>query len=158
MDIHSLLSSSKILSSYQPKTKHELLVDMIQLLSEDLDAGSLEAVREAVLNRESIMSTGVGKGLAIPHGKTEQVVQNYAVFARLTEGIEYESIDDIPVRMVFLLVGPTSKNSTHIKLLSRISRLMNSATFRDKILECETTEQILEAFTLEEQKYFPTQS
>ena len=158
MDIHSLLDSQSIIPAYSATSKEKLLLDMIEVLSTKLDADSLEAVKKAVLDREAIMSTGVGKGLAIPHGKTTSVEENYAVFARLNEGLDYESIDDIPVRMVFLLVGPTSKNNIHIKLLSRISRLMNSATFRDIILECTSTEEILNAFTIEEQKYFPAAS
>ena len=114
----------------------------------------LEAVRKAVFEREKIMSTGVGKGLAIPHAKTKAVTENHAAFALLKEPLDFDSIDGEPVRLVFLLVGPESNNSQHIKLLSRISRLMNSGSFRETILNCTSTEEILNAFQDEEEKYF----
>src|SRR5690625_4804906 len=81
------------------------------------------------------MSTGVGKGLSIPHGKERGITENYASFATLEEPVDYESIDNKPARIVFLLVGPESRNSIHIQLLGRISRLMNSADFREALLD-----------------------
>ncbi len=77
-----------------------------------------------------------------------------AAFALLKESLDFESIDKEPVRLVFLLVGPEANNSQHIKLLSRISRLMNSGSFREKILNCKNSEEILAAFQEEEEKYF----
>ncbi|MDX1640596.1 MAG: PTS sugar transporter subunit IIA, partial [Balneolaceae bacterium] len=111
-------------------------------------------IREAVFEREKIMSTGVGKNLAIPHGKVASIEENYASFAVLKDPIEFDSIDDKPVKMAFLLVGPAGENRLHIKLLSRISRLMNSTTFRETLSGCTTAEEIYEAFHDEEVKYF----
>lgn len=156
MDINKLLSEHNILIDLKVEKKDELFDRMIERLQRDFDEQAIKVVRVAVFERESIMSTGVGKGLAIPHAKTDVANESHAVFARLDAPIEYGSIDETPVNMVFLLIGPVGNNRNHIKLLSRISRLMNSATFRDKILECETSNQILEAFTEEEQKFFPT--
>ena len=155
MDIHSLLTEQTILKDVEAGKKVDLFATMMGSLSDRFNAEDLESILVAVIEREAIMSTGVGKGLAIPHAKTNLVVSNHAVFAVLKEGIEFDSIDGIPVNMVFLLIGPSQNNSSHIKLLSRISRLMNSSTFRDKILECETSNEILEAFTEEEHKFFP---
>jgi mannitol/fructose-specific phosphotransferase system IIA component (Ntr-type) len=72
----------------------------------------------------------------------------------LKNPIDYDSIDGEPVKMVFLLAGPESKNSTHIKLLSRISRLMNSTAFREALAGCETSDEIYKAFLSEEERYF----
>jgi len=155
MDIHSLLNTNTIFSALQVNNKKELINTLINRLDIYVDEQTLESIRSAVFERENVMSTGVGKGLAIPHGKTEKVEKNLAVFAKLKDELHFDSIDGQPVRMVFLLVGPESSNRAHIKLLSRISRLMNSASFREKILECETPEEILDAFKGEEQKYFP---
>ena len=118
------------------------------------DADTVEAIRDSVFERERSMSTGVGKGLAIPHCKTKSVDKNYAAFARLESPLDFNSIDNEPVQIIFLLVGPDSNHSQHIKLLSRISRLMNSASFHEKILSSNTSEVIIEAFQEEEEKYF----
>lgn len=156
MNLYTLLDEQVILPSLEVKNKKQVINAMIDLLEPKLDEETLSKVREAVFERESVMSTGVGKGLAIPHCKTKVVEENYAVFARLSEPLNYDSIDGEPVQIVFLLIGPDGRQSHHIKLLSRISRLMNSASFMDKILASSSSETILEAFKEEEEKYFNT--
>lgn len=137
-------------------SKKELINVLVNSLSNELDAELIETVRTSVFERENVMSTGVGKQLAIPHCKNSSVSKNYAAFALLKEPLDFDSIDGEPVKMVFLLVGPNTKNGDHIKLLSRISRLMNSNSFRDKVMQCNTKEEIYEAFKTEEEKYFLT--
>ncbi len=156
MNIHSLLEKSTILANLDVNSKEELLEKMIQALSGQVDSEQLEEIRKSVFEREEIMSTGVGKSLAIPHGKVKSIDENYASFAKLKNPIDYESIDGEPVQMVFLLVGPESKHTIHIKLLSRISRLMNSVSFREILSDCDTPEEIYDAFHQEEQRYFAT--
>ena len=155
MDINKLLSADTILVDLTVKKKELLLNQMIDKLQSFFSEEELKQVREAVFDREKIMSTGVGKGLAIPHAKTNVTNESHAVFARMQEPIEFNAVDSMPVSMVFLLVGPLNSNKLHIRLLSRISRLMNSSGFRDTIMECGSAEEILEAFTKEEQKFFP---
>ncbi|MEX2602618.1 MAG: PTS sugar transporter subunit IIA [Gracilimonas sp.] len=155
MNLFSLLDQNTVLPNFVVGSKKELINALVDALENKLDTEEqLEDIRKAVFEREKIMSTGVGKGLAIPHAKTKAVHQNYAAFALLEKSLDFDSIDDEPVRLVFLLVGPESNNSQHIKLLSRISRLMNSGSFREKILSCTNTDEILDAFQDEEEKYF----
>lgn len=154
MNIYSLLDKETILSDLTVNNKDQLLNKMVDVLYSKVDKSQLDEIRSSIFERESIMSTGVGKQLAIPHGKVKSIEENYASFAILKEPIEYNSIDGEPVRMVFLLAGPEKKNSSHIKLLSRISRLMNSTTFREALFECETAEDIYNTFYEEEVKYF----
>jgi fructose-specific phosphotransferase system IIA component len=154
MNLFSLLDTKSILSELEVENKNDLISKLVQTLAHKVDTSFLPEIEEAVFERESVMSTGVGKGLAIPHGKSKNIEENYAAFAVLKQPLEFDSIDGQPVNMVFLLVGPDSKNSLHIKLLSRISRLMNSSSFRDKIVSCTNSQQILDAFKEEEEKYF----
>jgi mannitol/fructose-specific phosphotransferase system IIA component (Ntr-type) len=113
-----------------------------------------EKVRTAIFDREQIMSTGVGNGFAIPHGKTDAVSDIVAAFAVTEEPIDYDSLDEKPVRLVFLLVGRDTLVGPHIKLLSRISRLMTKEEFRNRLLECTTPAETLELFRQEEASYF----
>lgn len=154
MNIYSLIDTSTILADLKVENKEELLNKMVDVLEHQVNEEQLKEIRESVFEREEIMSTGVGKSLAIPHGKVRSIEKNYASFAVLNEAIEYDSIDKKPVKIAFLLVGPTGENKIHIKLLSRISRLMNSSSFRDTLSECKTSEEIYEAFHEEEAKYF----
>lgn len=136
------------------KNKQEAINKLVDTLKSKVDDAVLDSVRKSVFEREAIMSTGVGKGLAIPHGKAKELADNHAAFAILDEPVPYESIDDKPVKIIFMLVGPEANNSTHIKMLSRISRLMNNADFRERLIQCDTAESIINIFKGEEAQYF----
>lgn len=150
MNIFSLLNEETVLPNLEVKNKAEILEKMIASLGEMLSQEELEEIKEAVFERERIMSTGVGKGLAIPHGKASSIDQTYAAFAILKEPVDYEAIDSEAVDLVFLLVGPQTSNNMHIKMLSRISRLMNNTGFRERLRGCSTAEEIIEQFKNEE--------
>ena len=154
MNIFSLLNTETVLPNLEATDKTEVLDKLVSSLEGKVSNGELEKIREAVFEREQIMSTGVGKGLAIPHGKAAGIEQTYAAFAILKDPVDYEAIDDEPVNMVFLLVGPQASNSLHIKMLSRISRLMNNSEFRSRLHECSTAEEIIEQFKDQEHVSF----
>lgn len=154
MNIFSLLNPETVLPNLEATDKTEVLDKLVSSLEGKVSNGELEKIREAVFEREKIMSTGVGKGLAIPHGKAAGIEQTYAAFAILKDPVDYEAIDDEPVSMVFLLVGPQASNSLHIKMLSRISRLMNNSEFRSRLHECSTAEEIIEQFKDQEHVSF----
>jgi fructose-specific phosphotransferase system IIA component len=154
MKVLELLNNNYIIPSLQGQTKEEVINELIDLFKEDTRVVDLEKVRDAVLEREKIMSTGVGKGFAIPHGKTNAVNDILAAFGKSNIPIEYDSLDGHPVNLVFLLVGKDNLVSKHIKLLSRISRMMNKDEFREKLIKATTSEEILEIFKKEEENYF----
>lgn len=154
MNIYMLLDDSTILADLEVDNKEELLNKMIDVFDDQVSKDQLEEIRASVFEREDIMSTGVGKNLAIPHGKAKSIDKNYASFALLKKPLDYNSIDNEPVTMVFLLAGPQKNNSAHIKLLSRISRLMNSTTFRETLSKCNTSKEIYETFHRVEERYF----
>ena len=154
MNIFSLLDKDSVLPDLNVKTKADVLDRLVSSLKGQVSDEEAEQILQAVREREDIMSTGVGKGLAIPHGKTAAIEQTYAAFAVLKEPIEYEAIDHKPVKLVFLLAGPQSSNSLHIKMLSRISRLMNNKQFRDRLVDCSSAEEIIEQFKNEEHVSF----
>lgn len=154
MDISTHLDRSAIVKDLEVDNKKDLINKLVDLLEPKVSSDQLVKIREAVFMREEIMSTGIGKELAIPHGKCESLNEILAAFAVLDNKVEFDSIDNQPVKMVFLLVGPENQSSQHIKLLSRISRLMNSSAFREKLLECEDSNELFETFKAEEKEYF----
>ena len=154
MKVADLLKDGFIIAELKGSSKDEVINELIELFKGDSRVNDLDKVKEAVLEREKIMSTGVGKGFAIPHGKTNQVNEILGAFGKSTKPIDYQSLDQQPVHLVFLLVGKDNLVSTHIKLLSRISRMMNKDEFRNALIEAKTNEEILELFKKEEENYF----
>ncbi len=154
MKIGDILTEDMVMTGMKGSTKEDIIDAMIELVSKSPKVIDKDKVREAIFDREKIMSTGVGNGFAIPHGKTEAVSDIVAAFAVTEEPIDYQSLDEKPVRLVFLLVGKDNMVGPHIKLLSRISRLMNKEEFRKRLIELSTPQEILETFKKEEASYF----
>jgi fructose PTS system EIIBC or EIIC component len=154
MKITDILNEKVIVTKLPGSTKNDILNAMIELAATSDRVNDKEKMRSAILEREKIMSTGVGSGFAIPHGKTDAVQDIVAAFAITEQPIDYQSLDDQPVRIVFLLVGKDNSVGPHIKLLSRISRLMNKEEFRKKLIDAESPSEILQIFKQEESSYF----
>jgi fructose-specific phosphotransferase system IIA component len=154
MRISDILTVDLIVTGLEGNSKDDIIDRMVDLVGTSPKVLDIDKVRKAIFERERIMSTGVGNGFAIPHGKTDAVSDIVASFAVTERPIDYESLDEKPVRLVFLLVGKDNLVGPHIKLLSRISRLMNKEEFRRKLLELATPAEILELFRTEEASYF----
>ncbi len=135
------------------KDKTEAINKMIDLANNSGNIIDLEKVRECVFEREKLVSTGVGKGFAIPHGKSDFVSDITAAFGIMSDPIEFDSIDGEKVKFIFLLIGKDSMLNAHIKLLSRISRLMNKDEFRVKLTKAQSDEEVVKLFKEEEQNY-----
>jgi fructose-specific phosphotransferase system IIA component len=154
MKISDLLTEDLVVTNLEGHSKDEIINAIVDLVSSSPKVLDKEKVREAVFEREKIMSTGVGDGFAIPHGKTDAVSDIVAAFAITAEPIDYESLDEKPVRLVFLLVSKVNMVGPHIKLLSRISRLMNKVEFRTKLLSVQSSKEVIDMFRQEEATYF----
>ena len=154
MKISDILEEKLVVTNLPGTTKEDIINAMVDLVSRSPKVLDKEKVRSAIFEREKIMSTGVGNGFAIPHGKTDAVQDIVASFGITKEPINYQSLDEKPVRLVFLLVGKDNLVGPHIKLLSRISRLMNKEEFRTKLLSLQTAQEVLETFRQEEATYF----
>jgi len=153
MKISELLKEKYILTEFKSADKAEIINEMIDLFNDDERVSNLEEVRKCVLDREKIMSTGVGKGFAIPHGKTNSVNDIIAAFGKSDIPVDYNALDGNPVQLIFLMVGKEKLVGSHIKVLSRISRIMNSDDFRAKLLVAKSKEEILNAFENEEKTF-----
>lgn len=136
MDLSDLLAPEAILPSLRVQSKKQA----IQALSEK--ASSLTGVPEreifdTLLQRERLGSTGVGNGIAIPHGKLVGFDRIFGVFARLEQPVEFESLDGEPVDLVFLLLASEGAGADHLKALARIARVLRNAQITAKLRETE---------------------
>jgi len=156
MKITDILNEDVVRVNLPGTTKTEIINAMVDLVATQSKVLDKEKVREAIFERERVMSTGVGKGFAVPHGKTDGVSDIVGALAITAQPIDYQSLDEQAVRIIFLLVGRENMVSPHIKLLSRVSRLMNKDEFRDRLLQATTPAGIIEAFRQEEATYLET--
>ncbi len=154
MKISDILSTDVIAVDLDTADKDDAIRKIIELASKSGKILDKEKVSHTIFEREKLVSTGVGKGFAIPHGKTDSISDVVAAFAITKEPIDFDSIDGEPVRFIFLLIGKENLLNTHIKLLSRISRLMNKDEFREKLLDAKSPAEVLEIFKEEEKNYF----
>lgn len=154
MKISDILSRDVIEVNLDVADKEDSLKKIISLAAKSNKITDLQKVTDTIYEREKLVSTGVGKGFAIPHGKTDAISDIVAAFVITKNPVDFDSIDGEPVRFIFLLIGKETLLNTHIKLLSRISRLMNKDDFRVKLLQAKTREEVLEIFRQEEKNYF----
>jgi fructose-specific phosphotransferase system IIA component len=151
MKITDILKPSSILVHHHAGTKNDVLDAMLAVLSSSGQITHAEEVRKAVYDRENIMSTGIGKGFALPHGKTNFINDTVGAFMTLDTPVDFHSLDQQPVNIVFMLVGRENTVGTHLRLLSRISRLMNNDLFRQKVMSAADADQVLQLFIQEEE-------
>ena len=146
LEIHDLLTPNTVRVGLSGETKEEVLDNLVSLLDGHPAVKDIDEVRQAILEREKMMSTGVGKELALPHAKTSAVRESIAAFAVTNRPIDFGAIDNEPVRLIFLLVGTEIAKSEHIKILSRVSRLMNRDRFRSRLFDSKSAEDVISVF------------
>jgi len=144
-EINQILSPERVRIGLPASSKRDVIDALIDLLAGHAAIDNLETVRTAIYDRENMMSTGVGKGLGLPHAKTSAATNTVAAFATTAEPIDFGAIDDEPVRLLLLLVGPEDHKSQHIKILGRISRLASREGIRNRLLAAENPHAIIEA-------------
>jgi fructose-specific phosphotransferase system IIA component len=153
MKLMDVLKVDYIVPALPGSSKTECLEELVRILAAQKVVTSVEKILEAVLQREEIMTTGVGNGIAIPHCKADSI-QGFAVALGITrEAIDFNAIDGSPVHIIFLLVGPMDQPGMHIKLLSRISRVMNSESIRNQLLSAGSAEEMIELLGAEEDQF-----
>lgn len=146
MKIKECLDVSSIEVGLTVGCKIDLLDRLVDLAGNTGKIPDLDLVKKEIFDRERIMSTGVGKGVALPHAKTNSVEGFIASLAILKEPIDFDSFDGSPVNIAFLLVCKENNVGGHLRLLSRVSRFLNYDSFRNEIVKCQSPEQVLALF------------
>lgn len=144
VSISDLLSKNVIIPDLEASGRDEVFEKLINCLSdEDLLDSSDEALK-ALRDREEILSTGIGEGLAIPHAKMDSLDDFLAAFARIPEGVDFKSLDGKPAHLVFLLLSPKGEAGRHVRVLARVSRILKNASFRERLMDAGTEDSIFD--------------
>ncbi len=152
MKIMEILARDAVILDLGVRTKREVLAEMAAALAKVEPQIEADRLLEVLLEREALQSTGIGEGVAIPHGKLTGLDRLVATFARSREGIDFESIDGQPTQHFFLLVVPERSGGQYLKALARISRFFRDAAFRQKLIEGETLDDLIRAIEDEDAK------
>lgn len=138
MLLTELLTEDRVRVPLSSQTKNDVLRELVELAASGRNSGAVEAMLTAVRDREQVLSTGIGGGIAIPHGKTPHVDQLVLAAGVAADAIDFDALDGQPVHLFFLLLGPESASGAHVKALSRISRLLRRTQLRADLLQASS--------------------
>jgi PTS system nitrogen regulatory IIA component len=150
MKIMDFLSQDAIIVDLQATDKKSAIIELAEVLKNTKKVKNSDDIINIVLEREKLGSTGIGQGVAIPHGKTNFLQDQMGVLGISRKGIEFNSLDGEPVNIIFLLVGHVEVAGQHLKSLSRISRLFKDKFLRHAIKEAKTSEEVVKLIQQED--------
>ncbi len=146
MEISDLISLDGIVANLRATSKKQALQDLARRAA-DVTGETERAIFEVLIERERLGTTGVGNGIAIPHGKLPGLDRLYGLFARLETPIDFDAIDEQPVDLICLLLAPESAGADHLKALARVSRLLRDRSICEKLRGSDTAEAIFALLT-----------
>lgn len=142
MRLSEILAIDNIIPELKAKDKKGVLGELAEVIANydaNIDKGLLVKV---LIEREHLGSTGIGDGVAIPHGKLSSVKQPIVSFGRSKKGLDFDSMDGQPAFLFFLLLAPENSSGVHLQVLTKIARILKSSTFRKALMEVESREEI----------------
>lgn len=145
MEIQDVLKENLMLFHLKAEKKNEVIEELIEKLTQEGYVSDERAFLEAVLEREKQSTTGIGMGIAIPHGKSDVVSETSIVFGKSQRGIEFEALDGKKSNLFFLIAVAEGANNEHLRILSRLSRKLMNEEIRGALLKAETAAEVVRA-------------
>jgi fructose-specific phosphotransferase system IIA component len=151
--IQELIKKNSIIIDLKASDKTEALNSIARFLCSINGLTNTEEICAKIIERETEMSTGIGFGIAIPHGRLNGINKLCMAAARSEKGIDFDALDDQPVRLIFMMVSPANTSEEHTLALSLLSRIMSYEEVRDKLFNASTPDEFLDIITNAENKY-----
>lgn len=148
--ISEILAPDRITLELDSKKKPELIEELVRLVEASGKTTDGDRLLAQVLEREAISTTGIGNGIAIPHCLSETVEETLLAFGRKRDGARFDSVDNQPVSIFFLLIGPAGAEGEHLRVLSKLARYLHDRTFCQALLDAETNEEVMAALRSKE--------
>jgi mannitol/fructose-specific phosphotransferase system IIA component (Ntr-type) len=154
MSLASLLSAEQIIPEMKATERWAAIVELIDLLvaQGQIQPDARDSILASLKQREETMSTGIGFGIAIPHCSSDRLNDVVAAFGRSSQGIEFDALDNAPVKFVVLFVVPKNQFQTHLRTLASIAKFLNDRSIRESLATAPTAEAILAIFRDRPQK------
>ena len=153
MKILDILAVDSIVPELKGKTKKLVLEELIDAAKQNKSDIDSDRLMKVLLERERLGSTGIGDGIAIPHGKLKDIGNLVLSFGRSIEGIDFESMDGKPVHLFFLLVAPEACAGIHLRALAKIARLLKNGTVRKRLAKVDSREDIFSIIQQEDEDF-----
>jgi PTS system nitrogen regulatory IIA component len=153
MHINDMFDKDYIIEELKATSKRAVLAELSEIFSRDQKGLAPGAMVDVLLEREKLGSTGIGDGIAIPHGKLKGLDRLVISFGRSRRGIDFDAIDGKPVHIFFLLMAPESSTGQHLKALAKISRMLKDPEFRNGLLEATSAEEIYRKIAEKDESY-----
>lgn len=152
MKLLDFLNEERIIPDLRGTDKPSVLKELSETLVSPCGATPEELVH-VLLDREKLGSTGIGEGVAIPHGRLKKLNRFFISFGRSTLGVDFDSIDKKPCRIFFLVMAPENSGVENLNLLGRIAKLLKDPSFKKKLMEAKTRKEIFETISDEDERY-----
>lgn len=153
MKLLNYLKEERIIPDLSGKDKPSVLKELCEVLVQPSGVESAEELLTILQKREQQMSTGIGEGLAIPHGRLKKLEQFLISFGRSTRGVDFDSIDHKPCHLFFMVMAPENSGVENVNLLGRIARLMKDPSFKKKLMAAKTQKELFDIIAEEDEKY-----
>ena len=153
MSLSNLMRKELVLLDLSSGKKEDVVKELITPVIKEGLVHSESALDKAILNREARGSTSIGSGVAIPHAETSSIKKKIIVFGRSKRGVSFDSIDNKPVNLFFMIISPRKETCPHLKTLAEISRLLRNKTFRYNLINAKSSEDIIKLVAIEEEPY-----
>jgi PTS system nitrogen regulatory IIA component len=147
MNLKKILTTDCILLNLKSETKEEILAEMVDFLIHTGKIKNCQTALSVIMEREKKMSTGMQNGIAIPHGKTDEVKRLVAMVAIHRQGVDFSSIDGKPSHIFVMTLSPVKHTGPHIQFLAEISKLLSDTDLLEKVIQASTQEEILTLLT-----------
>lgn len=142
MKIRPFLRHESVIADLKSISKEAVLSELAAALPSNAGQDSRRDITKALLERERLGSTGIGDGIAIPHGKIGRLSDLMISYGRSKKGVEFNSMDGKPVHLFFLMMAPENSSGQHLKVLAKISRMLKDDAFRKKMMDAESTDEL----------------
>jgi fructose-specific phosphotransferase system IIA component len=146
MDIHGMLRPERVIMNLKAGAKREALVEIVEDLGKTTGVTDVEALKKAILDREEIMSTGVGLTIAVPHAKLPCVKVFTLGLARSNKGIDYDSLDGQPVKIIVTIAAPDNDQNTYLRVLAAVMHVLRNEDKRKAILSAPSAQDVVDVF------------
>jgi len=153
MQITDMFKKEYIIEELKAHSKRAVLSELSEIFTRSHSGIQSEGMVEVLLEREKLGSTGIGDGIAIPHGKLKGLDSLVISFGRSREGIDFDAIDGKPVYLFFLLMAPESSTGQHLKALAKISRMLKDQEFRSSLLSAKNAEELYRRIAEKDESY-----
>jgi nitrogen PTS system EIIA component len=153
MRLSEILDPKNIIPDLKAREKKKALEELAETITNTRPSLDKNALVKVLLERERLGSTGIGDGVAIPHGKFHGIAEPVISFGRSLKGLDFESMDGQPVYLFFLLVAPENSASVHLKALARIAKLLKNSAFRKTLMEIPTRQELYKTIIQNDEEF-----